>query len=37
MGRGPGIKAGMNITSIVAGNVDLMPTILDLAEATEGI
>jgi len=29
--RGPGIDPGTNITSILAGNVDVMPTILDLA------
>ena len=28
--RGPGINPGTNITSALAGNVDLMPTILDL-------
>ena len=29
--RGPGIEAGTNISTVLAGNVDLMPTMLDLA------
>jgi len=32
--RGPGIEPGTNITKILAGNVDVMPTILDLAGLT---
>merc|ERR1712062_119115 len=29
--RGPGIEPGTNISTVLAGNVDLMPTMLDLA------
>ena len=30
--RGPGIAAGTNITRAFAGNVDLMPTMLDFLD-----
>jgi len=33
--RGPGISPGKNVTNIIAGNVDLMPTILDLSGIEE--
>ena len=33
--RGPGIAPGTNITNILAGNVDLMPTVLDMAGVTD--
>merc|ERR1719367_1757877 len=33
--RGPGIAPGTNITKALAGNVDLMPTMLDMAGLTE--
>merc|ERR1712018_665111 len=32
--RGPGIQPGTNVTSALAGNVDVMPTMLDLAGIT---
>ena len=32
--RGPGIQPGTNISSALAGNVDVMPTMLDLAGIT---
>ena len=35
--RGPGIQPGTNVTSALAGNVDLMPTMLDLAGITDPV